>query len=232
MIKHIAPVVFVTVLGACASTPGAQPHDMSVAQHEAMAANAERGAASQQAQYDPNAIVRTTSCNSKAPCWTSTTNPTAEHVDEARKLHQAAADHRAASQALRDAEARACVGLSDEDRDVSPFAHREDIASVEPSYEGSSSKLGPRSRLVGAVITFRAVPGMTAEWLQRLVDCHLARNAALGHVVPEMAYCPLVPKDVTATVTGSGAGFAVTVRSDDSATADEVLRRARTLSAR
>ena len=33
---------------------------------------------------------------------------------------------------------------------------------------------------VGATVVFRAVPGMTAEWLQRVVDCHLARAAAVG----------------------------------------------------
>jgi hypothetical protein len=81
----------------------------------------------------------------------------------------------------------------------------------------------------GAVIVFRATPGMTAEWLQRVVDCHLARNAALGHDVPEMPDCPLVPKGVAATVKATDAGFAVAVRSEDSSTAAEVLRRARSL---
>ena len=140
-----------------------------------------------------------------------------------------AADHRAASQALRDAEARACVGLSDDDRDTSPFAHREDISSVEPLTDNVSSGKGQYARMAGAVITFRAVPGMTAQWLQRVVDCHVARNAALGHDVPEMPYCPLVPKNVAAQVTATSAGFAVAVRSDDVDTAKEVLRRARTL---
>ena len=44
-----------------------------------------------------------------------------------------------------------------------------------------------------------------------------------------MTYCPLVPKDVTAKVVPTETGFAVEVRSDDSATADEILRRARGL---
>jgi hypothetical protein len=38
-------------------------------------------------------------------------------------------------------------------------------------------------RTEGAVISFRATPGLTAQWLQRVIDCHLARNAALGHTV-------------------------------------------------
>ena len=83
--------------------------------------------------------------------------------------------------------------------------------------------------LVGATITFRAVRGLTREWLQRLVDCHLARNAALGHDVPEMPECPLVPPGVTARVSSVGAGFAVEVRADTDEGAVEVLRRARSL---
>jgi hypothetical protein len=47
-----------------------------------------------------------------------------------------------------------------------------------------------------AIVMFRARPSMTAEWLQRVVDCHPARNAALGHVVLDLPDCPLVPKGV------------------------------------
>jgi hypothetical protein len=228
--KRIVPTLFAVSPAGCAGTPGAQPHDMGAAQHEAMARKADEGAALQQARYDPKADVTTQRCNPRSTtCWTSTSNPTAEHLAEAEKYRRMAADHRAASQALRDAEARACVGLSDDDRDRSPFTHREDIASAEPLYATLSSGKGPRSRLEGASITFRAVPGMTAEWLQRVVDCHLARNAVLGHDSTDMPNCPLVPKNVTARVSGSGDGFTVAVRSDDSETANEVLRRARAL---
>lgn len=239
MIKLISTAVAAAFAAACAGTPGTQPHDMSAAQHEAMAQRAERGAALHQAQYDAGASATTAHCGrtnftvatgvATPACWTSTRNPTAEHLDQANELRKMAAEHRAASQALRDAEARACTGLSDDDRDGSPFAHREDIASVEPLYANVSSGKGQNARLEGAVITFRAVPYMTAEWLQRIVDCHLARNAALGHEVPEMSYCPLVPKGVTAIVKPTSAGFAVEVRADDIDTANEVLRRSRML---
>jgi len=39
---------------------------------------------------------------------------------------------------------------------------------------------------------------MTAEWFQRIVDCHLARNASLGFSAAEMPYCPLNVKGVHA----------------------------------
>ena len=152
-----------------------------------------------------------------------------EHLAVAEQHRKMAADHRAASQALRDAEARACAGISEADRDMSPFEHREDIASVERLVVTIGPAKVQYKRRAGAVVTFRATPGMSAPWLQRLVDCHLARNAALGHVVPEMPTCPLVPKDVSATVTATQSGFAVSITSDDDATVDEIIRRAESL---
>jgi hypothetical protein len=90
------------------------------------------------------------------------------------------------------------------------------------------------TRTAGAEITFQAVPGLTAEWLQRVVDCHLARNAAIGHEAAsaEMAHCPLTLRGVTAKVRSTGDGFVVAVRADDAATAQEILRRAEPLTAR
>ena len=114
------------------------------------------------------------------------------------------------------------MGITLIDRDSSPFSHAGDIESVVPA---RTAEVKGRSQLEGAVITFQAVPGMTAEWLQRVVDCHLARNAAIGHVVPEMPDCPLVPKGVEASVTSTGTGFAVRVRSDEPAVAKEILAR-------
>jgi hypothetical protein len=218
----------VFLVTACASTPGAQPHDMSLTAHEGMAAAEDKSAAAHEAQYDRNATGEKVRCGGMNPsCWTSVENPTAEHLKMAEQHRKAAADHRAASQVLRDAEARACAGISEQDRDMSPFSHREDIAEVEEITGRATPKSSPH--LLGAAIYFRATPGMTVQWLQRAVDCHLARNAALGHDVPEMAYCPLVSKNVTATVIAKHAGFAVEVTSTDADTARAILQRAQAL---
>lgn len=235
---HLRTILVPSVLciAACASRtmPGAQPHDMSVTSHEASAAQAERSAGEHASRFDAVAGARAEKCRGQGraadvdPCWTSETNPTAEHLEHAAQHRRAAADHRAASQALRDGEKRACVGVSEQERDGSPFDHREDIAGVERLYSASSGKLALK-HLEGAVVTFRAVPGLTAQWLQRVVDCHLARNAALGHDVTEMPSCPLVPKGARGSVTATSNGFAVAIRGEDQAGTREILRRAETL---
>jgi hypothetical protein len=237
METHLLPFgCALLVVAGCAADPGTQPHDMSVAGHEAMAKGEERIAAGHAAQFDPAAGREKERCQGASsvrdptPCWTSTVNPTSTHLADAERHRELAAKHRAASQALRDAEARACAGLADADRDMSPFEHREDIASVQDlTIKSGGGKTGGRIRTVGAVIVLRAVPGLTSQWLQRTINCHLARNAALGHEVPEMPSCPLVPNGVSASVAPTETGFAVAVQSEDDVVVQEVLRRARSL---
>jgi hypothetical protein len=233
-------IQFIPILGmltaACATTTsGAKPHDMSAAQHE-RESQAHAGTAEGHAdQYDPEARAEQKQCapaGSQGPgvCWTSIENPTEQHNQEAAEHRRHAAAHRAASVALRDAEARECAGIEPDDRDISPFEHTEDIISITPlTQQAGSRETRSTERTVGAVVTFRAVPGMTAEWLQRVVDCHLARNASLGHAMPEMPDCPLVPRGAQARVRSTGDGFAVEIRSDDEATAREILERAKRL---
>ena len=139
-------------------------------------------------------------------CWTSTSNPTDKHRREAEKHRSLAAAHRAAS--VNCAKWRIYLHWDQSvDRDLSPFAHPDDILRVESTFDSGGSKSPPRQTGVG--VTFRAVPGLTSEWLQRLIDCHIARSSVIGHDAPELAYCPLAVRGVTALVRSDGGGFAV-----------------------
>ena len=228
---HVAATLSALMLG-CAADPGTKPHDMSAPQHEAAADQEMRVAAGHQDQYDPNATKESSQCAPYTGCWTSRSNPTAQHGEDAQRHRELAGKHRAASAALADAESRACSGISDEDRDMSPFNRREDIQSVSPLKKEVRVGKGVTYRETGVTVVFRAVPGLTAEWLQRVINCHLARAAAVGHDMPEMSYCPLVPKGVEAKVTSAGDGFAVNISAEDQATIDEIKRRAQALSVR
>ncbi len=236
--------VSAVLLLACGPAPGTRPHDMSVEHHEEAAGAETELAAAHEAEYDPDATAPLRCSDSTAspvaldqPCWTGEMNPTAAHRAEADRHRELAAAHRAAAAALHEVEARECVGLSDADRDQSPFSHREDIASVSdltepPAATGDSMGLGTAlaaPRVIGATVVLRAVPGLTVEWLQRAIECHLARNSVLGHDVPEMAYCPLVPAGVTAVVRSVGDGFAVDIRADGEDAVAEIVHRARAL---
>lgn len=235
---RIARFTVAALLVACgAATPGANPTDMSMAEHQAAAQAHDQQAAAHANQYNADASVEQSRCSgasrgSDAPCWSVYANPTQAHLDEAERHRKMAADHRSASDALRGAEAQACGGLAETDRDTSPFDRRDDIVSVDDFHVHlSPSKSGPNDRIVGASITVRAVPGLTKEYLQRLVSCHLARNASMGFAMPEMAPCPLSVKGATAVVESTSGGFRVDIRSDDTASVAEIRRRAQALTA-
>lgn len=196
-------------VGACHRNAGTHPEDMSAAGHDAAAAEAEAEAVEHEVQYDPNATLF-----DGADCseFCFLTNPTDQHLTEANRLRREAARHRDASHDLRVAEERACGDIPEVHRDFSPFYHRSYVTGVEISERGP------------IVVHFDKIPKTSAAGLQRLVDCHLARNAAMGFDMDEMAemdYCPLVVAGVTAKVVETETGFDISLDVDD----DEARRR-------
>jgi hypothetical protein len=131
---------------------------------------------------------------------------------------------------LPDAEMQACGGVSDYDLKNGPFVRTEEITSVVPlMVEEYPRSNPPLRRTVGAVVTIRARPGLTAEWLQRLVNCDLAHNSALRRSVAEMPNSPLGFRGATAHVRSTGDGFAVEIRSNEPETARQILTTAQRL---
>jgi len=233
MSKYSSVIIWLLAAG-CAGSQGTRPDDTSAAKHEAAATQEEQNAEAHAHRYEPAAGKDQTRCESLTQvgltCWTSRVNPTAQHLKDVARHRELAAQHRAAAHALRQAEAQACAGIDAEDRDVSPFFHREDIVSVATVETGPPGTIYTTAKQPnGARFVFRAVPGLTSEWLQRQVNCHVARAAALGHDVAEMSYCPLMLKNVRASVSSVGDGLAVEVTSNDAEIVKEIQRRARAL---
>jgi hypothetical protein len=202
------------LLAACASSQAVAPHEMSSVKHEREAQKEEQAA-----------LAHTDYCAKGAPCWTSEAHPSDKQKADAEAHLQHAEKHRAAAQALRDAEAAACSGMSLADIATSPFYHREEIVSVAKVNVAAAQTIDQSTILAGGQAVFRAMPGLTAEWLQRLVQCHQARAAAVGFDIPELSYCPLALKGARASVTSVGDGFAISVTADDPATVAEIWRR-------
>jgi hypothetical protein len=111
-----------------------------------------------------------------------------------------------------------------------PLMSREDIVGVTPLLTNVSSTRVPQQATIGATIEVRAVRGLTAEWLQRTLECHAARAAVLGHD-EEMPHCPLSPAGVQVQVRSAGDGFAIELRGADASSGAEIFRRAQTLTA-
>lgn len=231
------PALIAAGILGCATAEATRPQDMGAAKHDDAAREAEKAATQHRSDYDPGAwSVR--QCPGPvhgerlAPCWSSAKNPTAWHLGEERRLRELAAKHRAASEALRHAEAQACGRLDGVDRDLSPFWRREDIASVSPIVQRRRPGYGDDPRTLGAAVLFHPVPGLTAEWLQALADCHIARSAALGYAQPETAFCPIAVPGARVQVKSAGSAFVVLIESADPGVAVEIARRAAALAPR
>ena len=82
-------------------------------------------------------------------------------------------------------------------------------------------------RSVGADIHVRATPGMTAQWLARLVHCHVVSEAAAGTCAGSACVfgLPVLSTDVSPTATV----FTIALRSSDSDAAREMARRSKAL---
>lgn len=230
----LALVVFGT---GCAS-PRVRPGDMSVRDHETAAAEDSAEAGRHAERYDPKAVRYTdvypeslpgcdkTLAGSCSPMWSMRMNPTDRELALAVAHKARARQHRAAARALRDTEARACANVSPSDRDISPFQRRRDIRFVmEIGASGGNAAPGP----AGAAVVFGPVPGLTATTLERIVECHLARYAALGFDQSENTDCPLNVRGASAIVRTLPDGLAVEITSTDAAGALEISRRVRAL---
>lgn len=213
-------IKLVTVFGiavftiACRGREGTHPEDMSAHGHDAAAAEAEAKAVDEESQYDPNYVVFDGSDCTEF-CFTA--NPTEHHLRAADRLRREAARHRKASHELRVTEERACAEIPELHRDFSPFYHRGYITGAELSDKGP------------IVVHFDKIPKTTAAGLQRLVDCHLARNAAVGYAMEEMDYCPLAIPGVSATVVETDAGFDIDLDTRDPGAHAEVATRVESL---
>jgi hypothetical protein len=228
------------MIGPEPNEPATQPTATGAAQHQAAAKREEARLEQHQKLYDPRATQSVRRCDAahvtRSPgepiCWLETVNPTAVHLKEIEDHRLRAAEHRRAARELRAIEEQACAGVAPEDRDVSPFSHRADILGVSP-LEDAPGKPKAQRRILGATVVFRPVPGLTASELQRLVDCHLARNATIGYETAsrEMDHCLLTQRGARASVRSLESGFAVDVKADDSFAGREIWRRAQALAA-
>ncbi len=79
------------------------------------------------------------------------------------------------------------------------------------------------TRTSGAELYLHATPGTTSEYLERVFTCHAAEGQAVGSNDP---FHPSAGYVSSVNVRKAGAGFAVRVTGNDSATAKEIWRRA------
>jgi hypothetical protein len=138
-----------------------------------------------------------------------------------------AAHHLAAARDLRRSEQAACLGVPDADRDSGPFARRDQIAGVQVLRD----RLFPKApeQPVGVAVYLRAAPGMSEEWIGRVIECNLAHQAVVGARTAEQT-CPLTVDNSRIELSSTRDGYRVAITSKDGAVARSLIERCASLS--
>jgi len=113
------------------------------------------------------------------------------------------------------------------DGDLAPVLSGKAVEAVGPLYSTVEvDKSGEQAQLRGAVLTVNALPGVTAEWLDRELECHGVR-VALGRVT-STADDPfwLSGSSVDIDVRPAKDGFLVAIAGYSSPDARQILERA------
>jgi len=157
----------------------------------------------------------------EVPCWDPTEESAERHRAAAAREQQRARQERRAATSLVEAEIAACRGISPEEVDHSPFAHRKAIAEVIPHREGGQVR--------GVRILFKPVLGLSAQWMQQAITCHRARYERLGEPPTYLTDDPTLVHGATTTVTLNGGRLEVLVVTRDDVAANVALGRAEDL---
>jgi hypothetical protein len=139
---------------------------------------------------------------------------------EASQLPKSPADEAAFMERTR-------CGPEVNDSDLATILNGRAVQGVAPLYSTiDANKSGEQSQLRGAVLTIGALPGVTAEWLDRELECHGAR-LTLGrvHSTPEDPFW-LPGSTVDIDVRPAKDGFVVGVAGYSTADARQILDRA------
>jgi hypothetical protein len=114
-------------------------------------------------------------------------------------------------------ERAACAEVPDADRDAGPFAQRDRIVRVEPLRQTVSPKAP--APVAGVAVYVRAAPGMTEQWLGRVIECHVAHGTTLASSASD----PLLVPDARIAVTPTPTEFRIAITSDDGDEARRIL---------
>ena len=155
------------------------------------------------------------------PCW-DVAEESAEHQRylAAREDRIARTERRAAT-AMVEAELAACRGMSEREREHSPFAHRKEIAAVIPHRESGVIR--------GVRIVFTPVPGLTESWMRQAIACHRARFERTGEPAGYLPDDPTLVAGSITTVDMRSGRLEVLIETSDATSTRIVLDRARAL---
>ena len=155
------------------------------------------------------------------PCFDVTEEAAVHQHILANREYAAAKQDRQIAANLVATELHSCHGIPEQEREHSPFAHKRAIAQITAHREGNAIR--------GVRIMFKPIAGLTAQYLERAIQCQQARYATLGQPIGYMPEDPTLVPGAHVTVTQYGTNIEVLVETPDSDAGALALQRAQDL---
>ncbi len=114
-----------------------------------------------------------------------------------------------------------CALIPEAEQNVCPLQHTEVLGARE--LKAPIDAKGYVFAPTGAVVYMVAAPGLTQEWLGHLVECYQAKIAIAGNGLQARESCPLAEPGSSYSVSSTGDGFAVAIRSPDHDAAKRII---------
>jgi hypothetical protein len=166
------------------------------------------------------AAVLTAGCGTQSAAFRQMSAADHESASLAQSDPAVAQEHMDAARRLRSDEQSACYHVPDADRLNGPLT-ADRISSVEVIRDHG---VYPKGQVVpvGVRVYLLAEPGLTQEWLGRVVACHMAHLAVTGE---QATRSPLAVPGSSVSVSPTGTGFEVTVMSKNTDVARAIVEK-------
>jgi hypothetical protein len=114
-----------------------------------------------------------------------------------------------------------CALIPEAERNACPLQHTAVLGTRE--LKAPIDAKGYVFAPAGAVVYMVAAPGLTQEWLGHLVECYRAKVALAGNALQARESCPLAELESNYSVSSTGDGFAVAIRSPRQDAAERII---------
>jgi hypothetical protein len=135
----------------------------------------------------------------------------------------------ATPKATPDQVAAICSGIPEKEWQRPIFFQASDIEGIRPFMGERRYIKFTLPELRGADIFVRAGPGITKQWVARVIRCHVAWHDVYGPASQESFEDPLVVGRPDLSFMDNEIGFVIRIAGHDKAEGEEILRRAQML---
>jgi hypothetical protein len=134
--------------------------------------------------------------------------------------------------ATPDEVASACAGVPDVERDHPSMLQPPELEGVRESMGEQRYIKFTRQELRGAELLVRPTPGVSRQWIARVIQCHVAYQDLPGAGVPEASADPFRVDEANITFGETDTSFVIRIQGANKAEGEEILARAQRLVAR